>query len=348
MGEPSVWESPSSAFSTLEVSASQDSCYGSDETSITSTISSTPATSAVPSFVPSPKQRLSPILKPILKKEDTSFEPDTGSESGYDSDAEFEYSFMEDNDMEDPYEPSVWDEVSESESESDEESAGDSFISFESTVRFNPKVDYIEAPESQDEEITDSEMTFHEMIQLAATSGRLLLEGGVPENNSIDDLSDSGEHTPDAIDLDKRLFAAYINGINGVADSNYKSHLRARVNDIRSGRCCTPFFDSDNALDVYIDNVVSHVIGVFRNLVAKDEFDELVSLSNEKDALQQQAESSHADLDACNRTLLDKIESLLAERLGRGNVDISPDELTFFAGGVAHALGNSDASVESD
>ncbi|RMJ23272.1 hypothetical protein PHISP_05850 [Aspergillus sp. HF37] len=357
MGEPSVkdsWESHSSTFSSLEASASQDSCFGSDETSVTSALSSTPATSTAPSFVPSPKQSLSPILKPILKHQNASFEADTESESGYDSDAEFEYSFSVENDNEDSYAASARGQGTEdaSETHSDDESGDDSFISFESAVRFDPKVEYIEAPETADDEITEAEMTFHEMVELAATSGHLLLDGGVPEGNNADEdedpMAESEEHTPDAVDLDKRLFAAYINGINGIGDPDYKSHLRTRVDDIKAGRAETPFLDSDNAVDVYLDTILSHVIGVFRNLVAEEEFDELTSLSDEKITLQQQGQSP-GGVEACNKALLDKIEGVLTERLGEGNVEIGAEELGFFAGGVAYALGNSDdAETEAD
>lgn len=345
MGEPCFkdsWESPSFTSSNLEISASQDSCCGSDETSITSTHSSTPATSTAPSFQPSPKQSLSPILKPILKQPDTNFPPDTGSESGYDSDADFEYSFLvEEDDKEYSYVASVPGEAPEdiSETQTDDESTDDSFISFESTVRFDPKIEYIEAPETAGDEITDAEMTFHEMIQLAASSGHLLLEGGIPEDNSTDDtdMAESEEHPPDIVDLDKRLFAAYMNGVNGIGDSDYKSHLRARVDEIKSGRAETPFLDSDDAADTYLDNVLSHVIGVFRNLVAKEEFDELVTLS---ERATMQVDPSSGGVDPCNKALFEKIEGFLTERLGEGKVEIGPDELGFFAGGVAYALGN--------
>jgi hypothetical protein len=354
MGEPSVkdsWESPSSTFSSLEALASQDSCFGSDETSVTSALSSTPAISTAPSFVPSPKQSLSPILKPILKQQSASFEADTGSESGYDSDAEFEYSFSVENDNEDSYAASARGQGTEdaSETHSDDESGDDSFISFESAVRFDPKVEYIEAPETADDEITEAEMTFHEMVELAATSGHLLLEGGVPEDNNADEdpMAESEEHTPDAVDLDKRLFTAYMNGINGIGDPDYKSHLRTRVDGIKAGRAETPFLDSDNAADVYLDTILSHVIGVFRNLVAQEEFDELTSLSDEKIALEQQGQSP-GGVEACNEALLGKIEGVLTERLGEGNVEIGAEELDFFAGGVAWALGNSDTDADAD
>ena len=364
MGEPGLrgpWESPSSTFSNLEGSISQSSGYGSEDTSVTSAISSTLATPTAPSLVSSPKQSLSPILKPILKRQDSTFQADAGSESEsgydsdgswYDSDAEFEYSFSVEN--------SNWDSLvalipGEASGDAcgthiDDESGDDSFISFESAVRFDPKIEYIEAPEFAEDEVTDAEMTFHEMVKLAAMSSHLLLDGVGPEDGSLDDrvVGESEEDSPDAVDLDKRLFAAYMNGINGIADSDFKSHLHARVGDIKSGRAETPFLDSDNVVEIYLDNILSHVIGVFRNLVVKEELDELVTLSGEKTSLQQLDQSSHSEFEVCNKVLLDKIEAVLLERLGQGNVEIGPDELTFFAGGVAHMLGSSDSDTGYD
>lgn len=347
MGETDIikssWESSSFALSNSETSTSRDSCYGSDGTSVTSAFSSTAATSTVPSFNSSPKTSLSPILKPILKKESASFPEDTESESGYDSDAEYDYSFFEENDDEDLYEDSACGENFDdlAKGYSDDELFDDSFITFESMVRFDSKIHYIEAPEHTDDETPNNEMTFHELIERAQAFGHLLLDGGAPDNKETGNgaMSHSEEYTADAVDLDKRLFAAYMNGINGIADPSYKPLLRAHVDHIKSGHAQTPFFDSDTAHGLYLDNVLTHVVGIFRNLVAKDEYDELATLSAKKTALQK-AKSPHDEAETCDKTLLDRIAYFLSERLGEGNVEIGPDEMTLFASGVSHALGD--------
>ncbi|RJE19891.1 hypothetical protein PHISCL_07782 [Aspergillus sclerotialis] len=355
MGEPGFgkdsWESSSSAFSTFETSASQDSCYGSDETSVTSILSSTAPTSTVPSFASSPKTTLRPVLKPtlksILKKECVSLPDDTESASGYDSDAEYEHSFFEENDDEDLYSSSGEDTDDMAEVPSDDESFDDSFIAFESMVRFDPEIQFIEAPEYTEDESPETETTFHELIERAQAFGHSLLEGGIPEytNAGGATMGEPEEYTRDAMDLDKNLFAAYMNGIRGIADSNYTSQLRAHIDDIKSGRAETPFFDSDNAHGIYLDNVLNHVMGSFRNLVTKEELDELLVLIDKKIALQRQNEPPHEELEICNKTLLDKVASFLSERLGDGNVEIGPDELAFFTNGVAHSLGNVDTKA---
>jgi hypothetical protein len=92
---------------------------------------------------------------------------------------------------------------------------------------------------------------------------------------------------------------------------------------------------------MYLDSIVTHVIGIFRNLLAVDELDRLVALRNE-DLCDQSTDSDSSGKSASAHLLLDKIEHLLLNRLASGRVDISPDELSFLAGGVAHALGTQD------
>src|SRR5699024_9389770 len=155
------------SLSHWEASASQDSC--SDGTSVTSI---TAPTSTVTSFSSSPKTSLSPVLKPILKKEQTSFAGDTDSASGYDSDAEYDTFFIEGNDGEDLADDPTWSDDCDncdgiSEDCSDDESVGGSFITFESGVRFDSEIEYIEAPDYTEEEPSNTEVTFHELIQRA-------------------------------------------------------------------------------------------------------------------------------------------------------------------------------------
>lgn len=334
------------SLSHVEASTSQDSC--SDGTSVTS---STAPTSTVTSFSSSPKTSLSPILKPILKKEQTSFAEDADSVSGYDSDAEYEASFFEDNDDEDLADDSAWSDDCDdcddiSEECSDDESVDGSFITFESGVRFDSEIEYIEAPEYTEEEPSNTEVTFHELIQRAQAFGHILLEGGTPEKKGtgIASMAKLEEYSPDAVDLDKRLFAAYINGINGIADPTYKSQLHTHVENIKAGHAESPFFESDNPHAIYLDNILSHVVGVFRNLVAREEFDELVTL---KTGIQQ-AQSPGDEVETRDKTLVDKIKGVLSDRLGDGKVEIGQDEMTFFANGVSYALGDGSAHTESN
>jgi hypothetical protein len=123
-----------------------------------------------------------------------------------------------------------------------------------------------------------------------------------------------------------------MNGINGIANPEYKVRLRDRVADFKSGLVPSPFLDLDSANAVYLDTVLSHVIGTFPNIVIKDEFIELATMSDETAHIRQEA--------GCNTDIFDKIEHLLFERLTNGDVDIGSDELSFFASGVAYALGN--------
>ncbi|KAI9372909.1 hypothetical protein BJX61DRAFT_414450 [Aspergillus egyptiacus] len=348
-GEKS-WESLSSTLSSLEISLSRDSCYASDD--MCTGPSAKPASTdpaAIPLVISSRESSFHRFLKPILKRPYAEVEDDEDkeSESGYASDSS-EYNpdglFEEtDDEMCDVYD---WDDdTSEVMSEfciDDVESFDGSFISFESSVRFDPNVHYIEAPSYEENESDTTGRTCHEMMEMARASSypnksREETYSGA-ESSDIDDtdheaISDSieqlPEHTRDIIDLDKRLFVAYMNGIKGIGKSDYRIRLRSRVADFKSGNVPTPFLDLDSANGMYLDTVLSHVIGTFRNIVVKEEFDELADLSCKESHVCQQ-----------RSIVFDKIEHLLSERLANGGVDIGVEELSFFASGVAYALEN--------
>ncbi|KAL4817541.1 hypothetical protein BDW67DRAFT_30706 [Aspergillus spinulosporus] len=334
------WESLSSTFSQLEISLSRDSCYASDEVSVTSAPpAATDTTKKI--LVTTPTETSFP--KSILKRPYADIEEDEESESGYASDSTNTDGIFEefDDDMCDDVD---WDD-SESSCVEDVESFDGSFISFESSVRFDSNVQYIEPSEYQEDESPDMGMTSHELMELARASSypnkshEETYSGA--ETSDIDDASHEAiadsieqlpEHTGDILDLDKRLFVAYMNGINGIANHEYKARLRARVADFKSGLAPSPFLDLDSANALYLDTVLSHVIGTFRNIVVKDEFSELVKASGETMHIPQGTR--------LNQDIFDKIERLLYERLTSDDVDIGPDELSFFASGVAYALEN--------
>ncbi|KAL4909020.1 hypothetical protein BDW74DRAFT_76364 [Aspergillus multicolor] len=337
------WESLSSTFSHLEISLSRDSCYASDEMSVTS---AQPAVTN--STTRSPVTRLTEATFPksILKRPYADLEEDEESESGYASDSsDYPDGIFEDID-DDLCDIVDWDETSEVMSElciDDIESFDGSFISFESSVRFDSNVQYIEPLEYQEEEIPDNGMTFHEMMLAAKASsypnksheetysGAETSDADDASHEAIaDSIEQLPEHTGDILDLDKRLFVAYMNGINGIGNHEYKARLRDRVADFKSGRVPSPFLDLDSANALYLDTVLNHVIGTFRNIVVKDEFSELAKICGVHIP---QGTSPTQDV-------FDKIEHLLSERLTIDGVDIGPDELSFFASGVAYALEN--------
>lgn len=376
------WDTLSTVLPNLEISLSQDSCYASDEASVPSAITTVAATANVSSPVAPAKLPLAPVLKSILKKPCAELEAeDTESESGYESDAsgsqydassDCDFSASQDFDGEDlfdddddddasdvSYEYETSEEMTESH-EGDESDFDDSFITFESSVRFNTEVCYIEAPDLDDDDEDDnvtSETTVHEMMELARASGRLRIlqeavdneasDGSAHDSCSEDDCSSTNgdimdgpeEHTRDDIELDKQLFIAYMNGINGVPEHKYKPRLRTRANEIRLGRAQSPFFESETVYGAYLDHVLNHVIGIFRNLVERHEFEELVRLTEGKAAMEQ-LNASPETIEEYTKKLLGRIEELLSERLTKGNVEVGADELSFFAGGVAYALEN--------
>lgn len=352
MGEPTTlsrksWESLSSAFSNLEVSLSQDSSYASDEISV---VSSNPTTVDTSSQDPSSESKLRPYLKSILKKPETELEEENAqSESGYGTDAfDYEYETMSEGEGEEEelYEVSIcWDTddaMSEIVSGDEDGMFDDSFIAFESMVRFDPNVQYIEAPELEEDEGPETGLTCHELMEMARSSGSLqTFDGEKPVEIKLTEghwrnAFDPEEYPGDMVDVDRQLFVAYVNGIKGLADSQYKGRLRALVDDIRLGQAETPYLETNCSDGVYLDHALNHVIGVFRNLLVPNEFEELVALSSQKMSLTPQTKA----LESHNASLMDRIQRLLVERLAQGNVHVEADELSFFAGGVTYALEN--------
>lgn len=352
------WDSLSSTFANLEVSFSQDSCYGSDEVSVSSNPSA-PLQSSESTCVPKREEpSLHPFLKSILKKPSADIQNDTDSdsESGYGSDdIEFEYDALsEDEDGDDMSDFSVWDETSDDVPETHEDhtySFDDSFIGFETMVRFDSKVEYVDAPEidlSDEEGVT--EMTCHEIMLLARQSGSSQASHQTDESDASDDecdnrhkecvrtisASDLEDFTRDAVDVDRELFVAYMNGMHGIANNKYKSYLRDQADNIRLGHE-TESMHPDDAPCMYLDRVCSHVIGIFRNLVASDELDDLIALHKENLAEEREHPNS-SRAPSHHQNLLNKVEHFLLDRLMNGRVDVHPDELSFFAGSITQAL----------
>ncbi|KAJ5544705.1 hypothetical protein N7535_006907 [Penicillium sp. DV-2018c] len=358
------WGSVSSAFSNLEMSFSHDSCYGSDEVSVASN-GCTPAQPNVTATTTTLKPSR-PFLKSILKNSTIAMESDevseSESESGYSSDdidSEYdalsdEYDEEDDGDISDF---SVWDETSGDVPESHEdhtESFDDAFISFEeNSVRFDPKVQYIDNADVSDDEVSESQMTCHEMMMLARDSGgtqSLLDQLDKMDLNKASLLEDSHrecvqkpthhseEFSRDAVDLDRSLFVAYMNGMHGIATPEYQTYLRGQVDHIRLGKDAE-FMDAEGAPALYLELVSNHVIGTFCNLLAEDELNELIPLCVEEHArVHKDPRSPTLDLDH-HQALLKTIETFLLDRLANGRVHIGPDELSFFAGGIVHELG---------
>ncbi|KAJ5631175.1 uncharacterized protein N7484_011275 [Penicillium longicatenatum] len=359
------WDSLSSTFAHLEVSFSHDSCYGSDEVSVSSKTTAPLQSSGSTFKAKRDEPSLHPFLKSILKNSTTNVqedESDSESESGYESDdIEFDDydALSEEDDEDDMSDFSVWDDETEHnvpETHRDHtDSFDDSFIGFETSVRFDPQVQYIDTPttELSEDDGCHSEMTVHEMMLLAQKGGCSQVSSN--QADADDSLYDDNEcdhkeffrmkttqledFTRDAVDVDQRLFIAYMHGIHGIADTNYKTYLRAQADNIRLGHE-TESMHPDDPPCMYLDLILDHVIGVFRNLLAEDELNGLIALRREDLAIE--PASGAAPGRNPHQVLLDKIEKFLLNRLTNGHVDVLPDELSFFAGGIAHALGTED------
>jgi hypothetical protein len=357
------WDSLSSTFAHLEVSFSQDSCYGSDEVSVSSN-NPAPLESSVATFIDKRATTIHPFLKSILKNSTSDIRDEvdgTDSESGYGSDdIEFDYDALseddeDEDDDDDMSDFSIWEETAENVPETREDRTDtfdDAFIGFEPSVRFAPQIEYIENPcLAEEDETSDSQMTCHEMMMLALQSS------SASSSFHSEDESDDEDHpkcefirnctnhpedfTRDAVDVDRQLFVAYMNGIHGIADAKYRAYIHTQADNIRLGHEAESMHP-DDAPCMYLDSIQNHVIGVFRNILSVAELDDLVGL-RKQDVTAEQANPDSANLSHNHhRVLLDKVEHFLLDRLANGRVDVCPDEMSFLAGGIVQALGTQD------
>jgi hypothetical protein len=363
------WDSLTSTLEHLDVSFSHDSCYGSDEISVSSNNTAPLQTSVPTSVVKREESSLHPFLKSILKNSCAALEDDSESESGYGSDdIEDDYDALsgeeeeeeEDDDDDDMSDFSIWENTSQDVPESRQDHTDlfdDSFIGFDSAVRFDDNIRYIESPEfSDDEEMSESQMTCHEQFLLHMTQNAQASLSDSDMHDESDDESEN-EHTEftrtathqpedfprEAVNEDMDIFVAEMNCIHGIADNKYKHYLRTQVDNIRLGYEAESIHPDDPPC-MYLDQILDHVIGVFRNLLAVDELNELVALREEEKGLITEQGIIATSIPALShhQALLGKIERFLLDRLAKGRVDVCPDELSFFAGGIAHALGTKD------
>ncbi|KAJ6171267.1 hypothetical protein N7470_000334 [Penicillium chermesinum] len=391
------WDFLSSTFGKLDVSFSQDSSYGSDEVSVSSTTTA-PLPSSVSTVSAPDTPSLQPFLKSILKKPTFDSLEDIEYESGYESDhIELEYdSLSEDNDnpenrdgdqseseSEDDAEDeddededdeddeddddldcasadfsdfSVWDEdtnVEVPESRNDHtESFDDTFIGFGASVHFHPKIEYFDRAPMDESEEPDGQMTAHEMMLLAMKSGDSQSSWPQPDGDVSDDECETDhkefvddvhirleDFTDETVEDDRRQFIAYIIAIHGDS-TKYEPYLSAQANNIRLGRKAE---SPDDGPPMYLDTVSNHVIGLFRHLLPADELNALIAARKDQRSQHIQSKSSEAGThELTHSRLLNQIECLLLDRLTNGQVEITPNELSFFASGVLHALGTND------
>ncbi|KAJ6126813.1 hypothetical protein N7523_002425 [Penicillium sp. IBT 18751x] len=360
------WDSLTSTLEHLDVSFSRDSCYGSDEVSVSSNNTAPLQSGVLTNVVKHEEPSLQPFLKSILKNSCTDLQDDSESESGYGSDEiEDDFDAIEegeddDDDDDDMSDFSIWENTSQDVPESREDHTDlfdDSFIGFDSMVRFDDQVCYIDSPEfSDDEEMSESQMTCHEqfLLHMMRSSQSSLSDSQMHDESDEESESDHKEfirtasHQPEdfpreAVNEDREIFVAEMNCIHGIADNNYKHYLRTQVDNIRHGHEAESMHPDDPSC-MYLDQILDHVIGVFRNLLAADELNELVALREAEKGLIPEEGTIATSIPALShhQALLDKIERFLLDRLAKGRVEVRPDELSFFAGGIAHALGTKD------
>ena len=273
----------------------------------------------------------------IFAFEDYSYDHIESATSPYDpceSDSEFD-------DFED------FDEIDESiDGYNDELQFDDSHIAFENFVRFDADVSYIDAVHFVDDDVeTEREapqMTLHEMMLHADRHRGLVTHDSHDDNddNHNEETSIANviieelvkDYPRDMLEVDKQLFIAFLNGIHGDTRRKYQSSLHDRVQGFREGRFLSPFFEgeADSAGCFFLDEALKHVIGMFRHIVLREEFDDLVR-SAQASRLQKEMPTSSSQMQPS--AFLDRIEGLLSERLLEGMDGIGQDEhLQFWHG----------------
>lgn len=228
----------------------------------------------------------------------------------------------------------------------------DSHIAFENSVHFDTDVSYINTLEHPDDDADDdtgaqSPLTVHEMMLLTNRRGDYVMDDSPDGHDNDSDSGDtsianviiqqlSKDYPRDMLEIDKQLFVAFINGIHGDTRRKYQTYLHDRVQGFREGRFQSPFFETetDPSSCLFLDEALKHVIGMFRHIVLREEFDELVRLAQSarlQDQVSRPMQKQSSDF-------LDRIECLLSERLLKGVTSVDKDELSFFADGVVYAL----------
>lgn len=222
-----------------------------------------------------------------------------------------------------------------------------SYISFTESVSFSMTLSYAEPPvfdDSDSDSDSDSEddledtMTLHEKMVLSLAKGQSF----APSLCGNASLGKPEEHDHDDLDVDKRLLAAYINGIRS-ANESYKKDLASLALNINQGLSTTPFICTD-LVDVdglYLNHALKHVIGIFRNLVAADELEALLddAVCNDNTFKSCLGDDSCPTEPTTEKSSLhEDVSQLLSERLIDETMVVEEDVLDFFTRGVIYSL----------
>lgn len=220
-----------------------------------------------------------------------------------------------------------------------------SFVSFTESVSFNMTVSYADAPVFDSDSDSDSEddledtMTLHEKMARAQAKGQSF----APSLHGNDLLGKPEEHDHDDLDVDKRLLAAYINGIRS-ANETYKKELASLALNINQGLSTTPFLYTDYFEDadaLYLNQALKHVIGIFRNLVGADELELLLDDAVcDDDTFKRRFSDDNcpAEPTTGKSSLHEVISQLLSERLIDETMVVEEEVLDFFTRGVIYSL----------
>ncbi|OAX85043.1 hypothetical protein ACJ72_00573 [Emergomyces africanus] len=153
-----------------------------------------------------------------------------------------------------------------------------SFVCFVNSVRFSAKEDVYIIPSrhiiGDEDGHVEPEMTFHEQAHRIQGSKRVPFEPYTVNRK----VYDPNEHSPDVIDLDKQLFAAYINGIRNMNAEDYRPVVLSRT--LNASPCDIDALPiTEHQVNAYLDRVVDSLLGFFPYLFGKDEYIRLLDVA---------------------------------------------------------------------
>lgn len=221
-----------------------------------------------------------------------------------------------------------------------------SFISFTESVSFDMTISYAEPPvfdDSDDDSEDDSEDDLEETMTVHEKMARAMANGC--SAHSIDGTPNLGtpvEHGLDVLDVDKRLLAAYVNGIRSTGDI-YKNDLASLALNINEGLSTQPFLSSNVTTEdgLYLNHALKHLLGIFPYIIDDDELDILIYDAIHEDHTFQNAPGKgncRSRPTTGKSSLHEDVSQLLKDRLIDRSMGVEEEVLDFFTRGVIYVL----------
>ncbi|OJD19670.1 hypothetical protein AJ78_00402 [Emergomyces pasteurianus Ep9510] len=328
--EPSTYESPSSPESLLATSPVSDMVE--IDTSLSSFCSSQTPVTPLKSILKNPMEPRSPgSIGPVEFDLEDSIKYGADSDMGEDEeeDADCAAGGNDENRTND----SDWSECYDEDDDIEYSAEEGSFVCFVNSVRFSTKEDICIIPSRTAIGIshTEPEITFHEQAHRMQGSKPVPFEPYTVNRKDYD----PNEHSPDTIDLDKQLFAAYLNGLRNMNAEYYQPVVLSRaLNAAPYDIDILPI--TEHQVNAYLDRVVDSLLGFFPYLLGKDEYNRLLDVAEVVTSFDDYNNVLYKpDSELLQQAITHQLERKLADTL----VIIENDILGWVAGELIEPLG---------